>query len=118
MGNVAIPTPVGTATRLGALLDDREDGRVVDLHAAGVARLERETEEPTPREFAALRVPPDMLGWLRGTRGARGGQRASRTLARMLAKARAAKRLVYEARGALARAASEAQVVPRLFDLR
>lgn len=57
--------PVGRVERLGALLDGDERGRIADLTAAFTAHLAAETREPTPREYAQLRVPPDMIGWLR-----------------------------------------------------
>src|SRR4051812_40865648 len=67
----AVDTPTGRAERLGALLDGRQDGRIVDLTAAYATHLAQETDEPTPRELAALRTPPDMLGWLRSAHKAR-----------------------------------------------
>jgi 2-keto-4-pentenoate hydratase/2-oxohepta-3-ene-1,7-dioic acid hydratase in catechol pathway len=73
------PTPIGTVTRLGALLGDLERDGIVDLNAASVAYLERETDEPTPQEYAALRVPPDLIGWLRA--GKAGREEAERALA-------------------------------------
>ena len=57
--------------RLGALVDGRQDGRIVDLTAAYASYLASETDEPTPRELAALRTPPDMIGWLRGAHKSR-----------------------------------------------
>lgn len=66
-----IATPVGRARRLGALIDGDETGRVCDLTAAYAAWLARETDEPTPRELAALRTPPDMIGWLKGAHKSR-----------------------------------------------
>ena len=54
--------PLGAQRRLGALLDER----IVDLTTAYATYLARETDEPTPRELAQLRTPPDMIGWLRG----------------------------------------------------
>jgi 2-keto-4-pentenoate hydratase/2-oxohepta-3-ene-1,7-dioic acid hydratase in catechol pathway len=67
----AVPTPIGVATRLGALVDGHQDGRIVDLTAAYAAYLAAETDEPTPRELAALRTPPDMIGWLTGAHKSR-----------------------------------------------
>jgi 2-keto-4-pentenoate hydratase/2-oxohepta-3-ene-1,7-dioic acid hydratase in catechol pathway len=67
----AVATPTGPAQRLGALLDGDEHGRIVDLTAAYASYLAAETDEPTPRELAALRAPPDMVGWLRGAHKAR-----------------------------------------------
>jgi 2-keto-4-pentenoate hydratase/2-oxohepta-3-ene-1,7-dioic acid hydratase in catechol pathway len=66
-----VDTPVGAVDRLGALLDDDQDGRIVDLTTAYEAYLRAETDEPMPRELAALRTPPDMIGWLRGAHKAR-----------------------------------------------
>jgi len=60
-----VSTPVGPAQRLGSLLDNRTDEQIVDLTAAFATYLARETNEPTPREMAQLRVPPDMMGRLR-----------------------------------------------------
>ncbi len=54
--------PLGAQRRLGALLDER----IVDLTTAYATYLARETDEPTPRELAQLRTPPDLIGWLRG----------------------------------------------------
>jgi 2-keto-4-pentenoate hydratase/2-oxohepta-3-ene-1,7-dioic acid hydratase in catechol pathway len=62
----AISGPLGTQRRLGALLDADERGRIVDLTSAYTAFLARRTDEPTPRELANLRTPPDLIGWLRG----------------------------------------------------
>ena len=67
----AVGTPTGPVNRLGALLDGDERGRIVDLTAAYGSYLAAETDEPTPRELAALRTPPDMIGWLRGAHKAR-----------------------------------------------
>src|SRR5438045_3236274 len=67
----AVPSPAGRVNRLGALLDGDERGRIVDLTAAYAAYLAAETDEPTPRELAALRTPPDLIGWLRGAHKAR-----------------------------------------------
>jgi 2-keto-4-pentenoate hydratase/2-oxohepta-3-ene-1,7-dioic acid hydratase in catechol pathway len=64
-------TPVGKLRRLGALLKDDEAGGIVDLTAAFTKYLAAETDEPTPREYAALRTPPDMIGWLRAGREGR-----------------------------------------------
>jgi 2-keto-4-pentenoate hydratase/2-oxohepta-3-ene-1,7-dioic acid hydratase in catechol pathway len=60
-----VPSQVGPVIRLGALLDNKTEDRIVDLTAGFAAYLGRETDEPTPRELANLRVPPDMIGWLR-----------------------------------------------------
>jgi 2-keto-4-pentenoate hydratase/2-oxohepta-3-ene-1,7-dioic acid hydratase in catechol pathway len=67
----AVSTPTGRVNRLGALLDGHAQGRIVDLTAAYAAHLAAETDEPTPRELAAVRTPPDMIGWLRGAHKAR-----------------------------------------------
>jgi 2-keto-4-pentenoate hydratase/2-oxohepta-3-ene-1,7-dioic acid hydratase in catechol pathway len=61
-----IPTPLGRVRRLGALLDNDQEGRVVDLTLAYTAYLREATDEPTPEGLAQLRTPPDMIGWLRG----------------------------------------------------
>src|SRR5947209_14389212 len=61
-----VRTPLGPQRRLGALLDGHQDGRIVDLISAYEAFLRAETDEPTPRELAQLRTPPDLIGWLRG----------------------------------------------------
>src|SRR3954447_15008532 len=66
-----VGTPIGRQTRLGALLDGHEDGRVVDLTAAYASYLATETDESKPREIAAVRTPPDMIGWLEGGRQSR-----------------------------------------------
>lgn len=60
-----VPTPVGPIRRIGALVDE-SGSRIADLSAAYLAYLKDETDEPTPEGLAALRVPPDMIGWLRG----------------------------------------------------
>src|SRR5215471_17697036 len=53
---------LGHHRRLGALVDER----IVDLTTAYATYLARQTDEPTPRELAQLRTPPDLIGWLRG----------------------------------------------------
>src|SRR5437660_638737 len=73
----AVSTPIGRAVRLGALLDGHQDGRIVDLTSAYAAYLAAETDEPTPRELAALRTPPDLIGWLRGAHKARAAAEAA-----------------------------------------
>ncbi|HVV92172.1 MAG TPA: fumarylacetoacetate hydrolase family protein [Hyphomicrobiales bacterium] len=60
-----IATVAGRFRRLGVLADGDERGRIVDVTAAFAAHLATGTDEPTPRELAALRAPPDMIGWLR-----------------------------------------------------
>src|SRR5689334_15320624 len=57
-----INTPIGGQRRLGALLDER----IVDLTTAYATYLAHKTDEPTPRELAQLRTPPDLIGFLRG----------------------------------------------------
>lgn len=76
-----IPSPVGPLRRLGALLERTEASPIVDLRAAFGAYLVSETREPTPRQFADLRMPPDMIGWLRA--GHEGFSAASNALAFM-----------------------------------
>jgi 2-keto-4-pentenoate hydratase/2-oxohepta-3-ene-1,7-dioic acid hydratase in catechol pathway len=58
----AVTGPLGAQRRLGALRVER----IVDLTSAYATYLARHTDEPTPRELAALRTPPDLIGWLRG----------------------------------------------------
>jgi 2-keto-4-pentenoate hydratase/2-oxohepta-3-ene-1,7-dioic acid hydratase in catechol pathway len=53
---------LGHHRRLGALVDER----IVDLTTAYATYLAQRTDEPTPRELAQLRTPPDLIGWLRG----------------------------------------------------
>src|SRR3954463_16243409 len=67
----AVSDRIGTVQRLGAPLEGHENGRIADLTAAYAAYLAAETDEPTPRELAALRTPPDMIGWLRGAHKSR-----------------------------------------------
>jgi 2-keto-4-pentenoate hydratase/2-oxohepta-3-ene-1,7-dioic acid hydratase in catechol pathway len=55
--------PVGAQRRLGAQLEDQ---RIVDLTTAYATYLAQKTDEPTPRELAQLRTPPDLIGWMRG----------------------------------------------------
>jgi 2-keto-4-pentenoate hydratase/2-oxohepta-3-ene-1,7-dioic acid hydratase in catechol pathway len=59
----SVAGPLGAQRRLGALTDQ---DRIVDLTAAYATYLARHTNEPTPRELAQLRTPPDLIGWLRG----------------------------------------------------
>jgi 2-keto-4-pentenoate hydratase/2-oxohepta-3-ene-1,7-dioic acid hydratase in catechol pathway len=56
-----VNAPTGAQRRLGALQDER----IVDLTTAYATYLAQQTDEPTPRELAQLRTPPDMLGFLR-----------------------------------------------------
>jgi 2-keto-4-pentenoate hydratase/2-oxohepta-3-ene-1,7-dioic acid hydratase in catechol pathway len=67
----AVSTPVGRMTRLGALVDGQEQGRIADLTTAFAAYLAGETDEARPREIAAVRTPPDMIEWLEGGRQSR-----------------------------------------------
>lgn len=67
----AVRGPAGLANRLGVLLDGHQDGRILDLTAAYATYLAEATDEPTPRELANLRTPPDLIGWLRGAHKAR-----------------------------------------------
>ncbi len=62
----AVTSQLGEERRLGALIDDRQDGRIVDLTSAYAAYLAAKTDEPTPMQIAMVRTPPDMIGWLRG----------------------------------------------------
>ena len=62
----AIETWLGPMRRIGALIDGEQDGCIADLPSAYTNYLKRETDEPTSDELAQLRVPPDMIGWLRG----------------------------------------------------
>jgi len=55
--------PLGTQRRLGAVI---AEGSIVDLTTAYATYLAQRTDEPTPRELAQLRTPPDLIGWLRG----------------------------------------------------
>ena len=61
-----VATPTGPVNRIGALLDNRQDGRIVDLTTAYADYLRKETDEPTPDGLANLRTPPDMIEHLRG----------------------------------------------------
>ncbi|HEY0941452.1 MAG TPA: fumarylacetoacetate hydrolase family protein [Steroidobacter sp.] len=72
-----VATPLGKVTRLGAWIEHDGAPRVVDLNAAFTSYLITCTDEPTPREYAALRIPPDMVGWLRaGAEGRRAAMAA------------------------------------------
>jgi 2-keto-4-pentenoate hydratase/2-oxohepta-3-ene-1,7-dioic acid hydratase in catechol pathway len=72
-----VETALGRVSRLGALADESEDGRIVDLNAAFARHLADETDEPTPKGLADLRVPPDMIGWLlAGAEGMRAARSA------------------------------------------
>ena len=67
----AVATPLGSVNRLGCLIDGQQDGRIADLTSSYAAYLASETDEPMPNELAALRTPPDMIGWLRGAHKSR-----------------------------------------------
>lgn len=75
----SVATPIGRQTRLGALIDSDERGRVADLTSAYAALLANERDESRPREEAAVRTPPDMIGWLEGGRAS--GEAAQEALA-------------------------------------
>ncbi len=79
-----IATAGGRLRRLGALADGSENGRVVDLTASFAKYLAAETDESTPRELAAIRTPPDMIGWLRA--GKHGKAAAEKALAYAIAR--------------------------------
>ena len=72
-----VPTQAGTVRRLGAL-QGGQGATIVDLNAAFVAALIDDGDEPTPQAYAALRMPPDMVGWLRA--GRYGTEAAGRAL--------------------------------------
>src|SRR3982074_3040571 len=69
--------PIGAQRRLGALLDDR----IVDLTTAYATYLPR-TDEPTPRELAQLRIPPDLIAFLRAQHRGREAAEQALTFAR------------------------------------
>lgn len=73
--------PTGHQRRLGAL----DGNRIVDLTNAYATFLATETDEPTPRELALLRTPPDMIGWLRGQHKSREAAEQAVRFARALA---------------------------------
>ena len=77
-----VETSIGPFDRLGALLDDHQDGRIVDLTTAYTEYLALETNESAPEARASLRTPPDMIGWLKG------GERSRRAADKALAYAR------------------------------
>jgi hypothetical protein len=64
-----VNSPTGVQRRLGALQDER----IVDLTTAYATYLAQRTDEPTPRELAQLRTPPDMIGFLRAQEKGRDG---------------------------------------------
>lgn len=74
--------PTGVQRRLGALIDT---GRIVDLTTAYATYLRQQTDEPTPRELALLRTPPDLIGWLRGQHRSREAADQAVAFARSLA---------------------------------
>src|SRR4030042_45593 len=58
-----ISTPVGPMQRIGALLDEE---KIVDLTLGYASYLREAGEETRLYEAAALRLPPDMIGYLKG----------------------------------------------------
>ena len=66
-----INTALGKARRIGAPIDGDETGRIADLTGCYTAYLATETDEPTPRQIANVRCPPDMIGWLKGAHKSR-----------------------------------------------
>lgn len=73
---------LGHHRRLGALLDGE---CVVDLTTAYATYLAHKTDEPTPRELANLRTPPDLIGWLRGQHKSREAAEQALAFAREMA---------------------------------
>jgi 2-keto-4-pentenoate hydratase/2-oxohepta-3-ene-1,7-dioic acid hydratase in catechol pathway len=63
----SVPGPCGSQQRLGALLD----AGIVDLTTAYASYLAHATDEPLPAELSQLRIPPNLIGWLRGQHKAR-----------------------------------------------
>lgn len=76
-----VPAPTGTQRRLGVLLDEQ----IVDLTTAYATYLAQRTDEPTPRELAQLRTPPDLIGWLRGQHKSREAAEQAVAFARSVA---------------------------------
>jgi len=76
-----VNAPMGAQRRLGALAD----GRIVDLSTAYATYLAEHTDEPTPRELAQLRTPPDMIGFLRAQHKGREAAEQALTFARSVA---------------------------------
>ena len=72
----SVAAPGGRENRLGILIDGTEDGRIADATNCYAAHLARETDEPMPRELAALRTPPEMIGWLKGAHQSRAAAEA------------------------------------------
>ena len=66
-----INTAIGRTRRIGVPVDGDATGRIADLTSCCTAWLAHETDEPMPRELAALRCPPDMIGWLKGAHKSR-----------------------------------------------
>ena len=66
-----VNTAIGRARRIGAPIDGDETGRIADLTSCYTGYLSGQTDEPTPREIAAVRCPPDMIGWLKGAHKSR-----------------------------------------------
>jgi 2-keto-4-pentenoate hydratase/2-oxohepta-3-ene-1,7-dioic acid hydratase in catechol pathway len=66
-----INTALGKARRIGVPVDGDETGRIADLTGCYTAYLATETDEPTPRQIANVRCPPDMIGWLKGAHKSR-----------------------------------------------
>jgi 2-keto-4-pentenoate hydratase/2-oxohepta-3-ene-1,7-dioic acid hydratase in catechol pathway len=64
----SVPGPLGAQQRLGALAGG---AAIVDLTTAYATYLARATDEPLPGELAQLRIPPGLIGWLRGQHKAR-----------------------------------------------
>ena len=66
-----VNTALGRHRRIGVPIDGDETGRIADLTSCYIGYLAAETDEPTPRELAAVRCPPDMIGWLKGAHKSR-----------------------------------------------
>ena len=66
-----VNTALGRQRRIGVPIDGDETGRIADLTGCYTGYLAAETDEPTPREIAAIRCPPDMIGWLKGAHKSR-----------------------------------------------
>ena len=63
----SVSGPLGAQSRLGAVAGPR----IIDLTTAYATYLARATDEPLPGELAQLRIPPNLIGWLRGQHKAR-----------------------------------------------
>jgi 2-keto-4-pentenoate hydratase/2-oxohepta-3-ene-1,7-dioic acid hydratase in catechol pathway len=74
-----LQTQIGQFNRIGALIDGDENGRIADLTSSYLAYLVQETGGPMAHEIAQLRMPPDMIGWLKG--GERSFDAATQTVA-------------------------------------